>query len=68
MKFISVIDKILIASFMITIVVFLYLCSPIRLPVNKSHYKFDGTDFVLRYNFYGCGSLVRTVEKGGEAI
>ena len=52
----------------ITAILFLSLFIPVRLPGNPLNYETEGTDIVFRYEIFGCGSLIRKIEKGGAAI
>ena len=58
----------LLLSAALTTILFISLWIPIHLPGKASDYPYDGTNVILRYEIFGCGSLVRTVEKGGEAL
>ena len=61
-------DKFLLLSLLITISMMTSLFLPLHLPGNPADYENDGTSLVLKYEIYGCGSLIRTVEQGGEAL
>ena len=61
-------NKLLFVSLGITVALFLSLYIPLHLPGNPANYRTEGTDIVLRYDIFGCGSLVRTIEKGGAAL
>jgi len=52
----------------ITAMLYLSLFIPLHLPGNPSDYGTEGTDIVFRYEIFGCGSLIRKIEKGGSAI
>jgi len=58
----------LFISLGVSVVLFLSILYPFMLPGNPSNYKTEGTDIVFRYEIFGCGSLIRTIESGGEAI
>jgi len=61
-------NKLLFASLGLTAALFLSLFIPLHLPGNPANYRTEGTDIVFRYDLFGSGSLVRTVEKGGAAL
>ena len=52
----------------LTVVLIVSMFLPLHLPGKSSDYAMDGTNAVLRYEIFGCGSLIRTIEKGGEKI
>ena len=68
MKLIWKSNKLLLFSFLFTIALFLSLYIPVHLPGNPFAYTYDGASIILRYEIFGCGSLIRTIEKGGEAL
>lgn len=53
---------------LLTAICFMSLFIPIHLPGNPLSYRKEGGDIVFRYEIFGCGSLIRKMEKGGEAI
>ena len=61
-------NKTLCISLFITVVLFLSLYIPFHPPGNPKNYKSDGKDIVFKYEIFGCGSLIRKIEKGGAAI
>ena len=58
----------LLVSLLLTIILLVSLYIPLHLPGKPSDYTYDGTSVVLRYETFGCGSLIRTMAEGGEAI
>lgn len=43
------------------------LLVPVRFPQSVNQ-DYDGTVILMEYDFFGCGTLVRKVVKGGEAL
>ena len=60
--------RLLLVSLLLTVILFVSLYFPLHLPGKPSDYTYDGTNIVLGYKIFGCGSLIRTVVKGEDAI
>ena len=60
--------KVLLVLLSVTAVLFISLFIPLRIPGKSSDYTTAGSDIVFRYEIFGCGSLIRKIERGGEAV
>ena len=61
-------DKFFISFTLLTIILWISIFLPAHIPGNPSSYPLDGNNVILRYETFGCGSLVVAVQKGGEAL